>query len=290
MDNTELQDYIMRSRIRSFRRRKRLKKEAFDKKLIVLRKELLAIRRRDRELGYEELSPPVQRGWKRVFVLRDELTRGKDAKFLEGILEKINTTKYSWRKDFKKKRRHRGKKIYVVRGQELQTLTPDCFEERKFTEREKTYFELLVIRIHLSNTFEYRYRFTEPGLFILKVFPNMITRTRIRDFNLERRRDEICNYLERNCYWPRLEKLVHGHYQYRSRWKCEKLEKHHNPLDNRSYTDILDEYLPEPTMTLLVKDPRKSGGFSFYVLPLIVLQSLLRLVWKKHRTVRTGVR
>ena len=96
----------MRSRIRSFRRRKRLKKEAFDKKLIVLRKELLAIRRRDRELGYEELSPPVQRGWKRVFVLRDELTRGKDAKFLEGILEKINTTKYSWRKDFKKKRRH----------------------------------------------------------------------------------------------------------------------------------------------------------------------------------------
>jgi hypothetical protein len=236
--------------------------EDFDKTLIHLYKELQAIRKLDRELGYEELNPPVQRGWKRIFVLRDELARSKDARFYQGILDKINTTKYSWRKDFKKKKRHRGRKIYVVRGQELQTLEIYWFEKKKFTEKEKAYFELLTVTIPNSNKIEYIYRFTAPGMFTLRVFHNMITKTKIRDFNLERRSDEIRLFLERNNFWPRLQKLIHGHYQYRCRWKSEDLEKYKNPLHNRSFADILDEYLPESTLTVSFKNPRKSGGFS----------------------------
>ena len=270
MDNAELEDYIQHSRLRSIRAKKRMQREDFDKSLIRLHNELLALGERDRELGYEELNPPFQRGWKRFFVLRDDVARGKHAKFYRAILDKINTTKYSWRKDFKKKRKYRGKKMYVVRGQELETLRPCSFERKKFTQEEKAYFNIFVIRIPNSNKIEHFYRFSEPWRFVLKVMPNMITKVKIRDFNLERRRDEICSHLTRNDLWPRYHKVIYGG----DKRRRGPLERYRNPLQNKSFADVLDEYLPVSEMQMSF-ETRNITGFFFFLL-LMCLCLLIR--------------
>lgn len=124
-------------RLKSSRRRERWKRRDREKSLLRLYRELDALRTQRRELGFERLDPPVMRGYKRYFVLRAEVARSREAKFFQGILDRINTTAYSSRRDFKKKRRRIGRRIYEVRSQELEKLWTDAFKKRKFTEQEE---------------------------------------------------------------------------------------------------------------------------------------------------------
>jgi hypothetical protein len=45
-------------------------------------------------MGYVPLEPPVQRGWKRTFVLRADVASSAKAVFYQGILDKINRVDY----------------------------------------------------------------------------------------------------------------------------------------------------------------------------------------------------
>jgi hypothetical protein len=80
--------------------------------------------------------------------------------------------------------------------------------------------------------------FKEPWRFVLVVKPNMIDKIRIKDAVLESRLDELDNYLERNNYRARLNKILHG----KSRWKCWKQEGKYYEVymyKNKSVTDML---------------------------------------------------
>ncbi len=251
-------------RLKSPRRKKRWLHHDREKKLIRLYHEQMNLRTEMRNLGYEELDPPVQRGWKRFYVLRDDVSRGKDAAFFQGILNKINTTKYSSRRDFKVKRRHRGKKVYVVSGQELEKLTASCFAKKKFSEREAKYFDLVMTREKVGNKNIWLYRFQEPWRFRLKIEPNIIRRTRVKDFSLEKRLDEINHYLKRNNLLPKMLKVVHGNYQWWGRYDYLDLPRYsYHPFRNRSFADILDEYLPTKQATNLHIKPSDFEGFCF---------------------------
>ncbi len=140
MENSDFDNYIQFSRLRSARRRKRMQPEDFDKKLIRLHNELMALRAQVRNLGWTVLTPPVQRGFIRFFTLRHDIRKTKQAAFFEKILTKINTQQWSDRKDFKKKRKKFGKKIYTVREQRLRDLEEREFYGNKFTEHERFYF------------------------------------------------------------------------------------------------------------------------------------------------------
>jgi hypothetical protein len=252
-------------RLRSLRRKKRSQRQSFHKNLLRLYKEERSISRQIGSLGYEELDPPVQRGWKRYFVLREDVARSKDAKFFQGILDKMNTTEYSWKKDFKVMRKHRGKKIYVVRDQELEKLWPCSFKKKKFTEKEEKYFDLVMTNERVGKHFIWLYRFQEPWRFRLKVEPNMIKRAKIKNFDLERRANEISQYLGRNNLRPKMLKVVHGRYQWRLRYSYEgELPKYeYHPFRNRSFAEILDEYLPDQQKRTIKLNPRTPGVFHF---------------------------
>lgn len=73
------------------RQKKRMQYEDFDKQLISLDKKRDDLQELKRNLGWEPLIPPVQKGWKRFFVLRDDVERSKHAEFFQNILKKINT-------------------------------------------------------------------------------------------------------------------------------------------------------------------------------------------------------
>jgi hypothetical protein len=224
------------SRLKSSRRRKRLQKTDFDRKLIALYKEWKRLRDQVRNLGYEPLIPPVQKGWKRTFVLRDDVKKSKDAPFFEELLKKVNNVQYSHRKDFLIKRRRRGKKIYVERDQKLEYFFEWNFSRLKLTPDESRYFsERLVMD---QKGCEYKiYEFNEAWRFTLKILPNIITKVKIKDWILEHKQDEIERPIFAKTVRARLAKLK-GWRNYSFFFSA----KTDNPLRNKPLHWILDEY------------------------------------------------
>jgi hypothetical protein len=193
-------------------------------------------------------------------VLREEVAQGRDAKFFQGILDKINTVQYFWKKDFKIRKKRSGKKFYVVRGQELARLDAQDFKKKKFSEKEARYFDWVMTRKWSRNGFVWQCVFREPWRFVLKIEPNIIRRTKIKDFDLERRAKEIDQYFAHNNRWEKALKVVYG--RHRWRWRSEEeLPWHVHPFRNRSFADILQEHLPEHEPRIMrAPEPR---GFSF---------------------------
>jgi len=230
---------LLQFRLRTARHKRRMQWEDRDKQLLALNKEQDELYKQQRNLGWIELHPPVVRGWKRYFVLRDDVASSKQAAFFERILSKINTTEYSYRKDFKVKKRKWGKKVYVVKEQYLRKPDPYYFNRMDFTEAEKQYFEERVIVDERTGRLGRIYVFTEPWRFVLRVRPNIITKTKARDEAIESRIQEIRNYFNRNVLWGRLAHLTNGGwnngYEEIKAWE-------RNPLRNKPLAAILDEY------------------------------------------------
>jgi hypothetical protein len=241
MDTKIIKQYgedILCYRLRTARQKKRMQHKDFEKHLIQLDKEQGALYQKRKNLGWEPLISPVQKGWKRFFVLRDDVARSNQAAFFQGIPDKINTYDWSHRKNFLVRRRRQGKKVYVVKNQKLKEPRPDDFIKMGFSETERYFFNVewrldwgVSHRIHLV--------FNEPWKFVLKVKPNMITKVRERDEVMEARIKEIDNYLERNDYEGMLARLKHGSYRYKE-WKNFGRYDEVNPFMNWPFERILD--------------------------------------------------
>lgn len=240
MDNKTIQQYgeeILCYRLRTARQKKRMVYEDWDKQLIELYKEERALSLQKRNLGWDILAQPYQRGWIRSFVLRDDVARSNQAEFFENILRKINTTCWCYRRDFMVKKRRFGKKVYEVAQQSLLEPGPDCFAKLKFTDMEKQFFH--VKEYYFNGACVIKFAFNEPWRFVLCTRPNIITRVRKTDPELESRLKEIDSYLEKGNYRSRQEKLVHGNwYKY---WKRNEADTGENGLKNKSFSRILDE-------------------------------------------------
>jgi hypothetical protein len=186
-----------------------MKYKDFDKQLLAINREESQLRKAKWNLGWEPLVPPVQKGWKRFFILREDVANSREADFFNGILQKINTTDWSWRKNFLVKYRRFGRKKYRVKTQQLKLLHAYEVKKLQFTDKEMRYFQE-VVSIGAGNQILRQYAFTEPWRFVLKVTPNMIDKARIKDPALESRIKEIDNYLKHNNYNGRLMKIAYG--------------------------------------------------------------------------------
>ncbi|HEY8893342.1 MAG TPA: hypothetical protein VIM79_00900 [Niastella sp.] len=223
---------ILSYRLRTVRQKKRMQYEDFDKGLIQISKEERHLWQQRRNLGWEPLLPPIQRGWNRFFVLREDVAIGKNAEFWENILSKINTYDWSYRKDFKIKRRKFGRKIYVVKPQSLLRPREWEFQRLGLTDAEKQLFHE-VWEFNWKREPEKRYVFNEPWRFVLRIRPNIIDKVKKRDALLEGQLKQIDNYLERNCFRKRLDKLLHGSakwWYYKGERKWEKYEWKNIPV------------------------------------------------------------
>lgn len=240
MDRKLIEQYgedILSYRLRTARQKKRMQYKDLDKQLLKLHREDMALYKQWQNLGWEPLKPPVQKGWKRFFVLREDVARTKQADFYEGILKKINTYDQSHRKDFKVKRRKGARyKKYVVKKQYL--LAPQAwhFPKLGFTDPEKQQFHE-VYEADKKGVLIKRYVFNDPWRYVLRVRPNMIDKVRKRDVVIEARRNAIRNYLEWNVYQRRLDKLLYGHIPWKHDWprRPDMYE-----FKNKSLSQIMD--------------------------------------------------
>jgi hypothetical protein len=88
MDIAEWEFYASCSRLKSERTKNGLKKKHLEKQLIRFYKRTIQIWKEKKALGYKDLVPPVQKGWKRFFVLRADVALTPEAFFLQQYLIK----------------------------------------------------------------------------------------------------------------------------------------------------------------------------------------------------------
>lgn len=206
-------------RLRTKRTRIRTAKKHLEKKVRALAKQSRMLWKMRQEIPLVPLEKPYQKGFVRFFVLREDIAKTKMADFFNEILQKINTYQYSDNRKFQKKKRKRGKKIYVPRAQNLHRI-PDWqfpeYKKLKFSVKEQAFFVKTEVYDPHQKKFETYYEFRDPWRFVLRVKPYMITHYKPVDIELEREIAQVSSFLDRHKIQGILQKKV---YCRRGAWK-----------------------------------------------------------------------
>lgn len=218
--------YIQGSRLRNIRTRKRIAKTDYEQYLRQCCDRHAELEKQKWNLPLVPLEKPYQKGYVRFFVVRDDVKRSGLGEFFENLLTKINTYQYADNRKFQKKKKRRGRRIYVPRKQELLSFRQReweyAIEKGKLVEEERKYF-LKVERYNPDcKEFETYYEFVEPWRFILRVRPNIITHYRPIDFEIENELAGLNKVLDDYKNWGIIQKKVyHGGYswnRFQKRW------------------------------------------------------------------------
>lgn len=246
MENYTINDYALCSRFKSKRKKKRLVKEDFEKKLRQNFKRRKQLFRAINNLPLVPLEQPYQKGWVRFFVLRTDVLMSPNADFFKSLLEKINSYQYSNEKSFSKRKRKLGKNITVLSEQFLRPIYTSEWNCKKLglTEKEKSYFTLTE---KWSNNFARNiiyYRFDEPWRFVLRVKPYFITHKKMIDSDLESECQVLENYITNRNLNHKMNRLIIGYARYKGYYDY-KNPKEVNPLKNKSLHKIYEIYANE---------------------------------------------
>ena len=198
--------------IKSARQKKRLVKTDRDKQLIQLDKRRDELWEQKRLLPMIPLEHPYQCGWKRFFVLRDDVKHSPRKDFYEALLPKINTVEYHRDRSFKRKKRRKQLYVYQVKVQMLRELSEHIWDINRInlTEEEKGYFTRIETFDVKTYRTEVKYVFTEPWRYVLKVAPHIVTHTKLMDADIERELSYIDDHINTNHLWPRINLLTRG--------------------------------------------------------------------------------
>ncbi|WP_430809272.1 hypothetical protein [Chryseobacterium arthrosphaerae] len=216
MENDNLLSY----RLRSLRSRKRTIKKDVEKQIRKKDRrsnELWEIRR---NTPWIPLEKPYQRGFVRFFAVREDVMRSRDGEFFDGILKKINTYMYSESRQFLKKKRKSGRRIYVERMQKLKDISSCSWNDPKLglTPGERQYFVKLEEYCPFRKMYVPYYRFIESWRFTLRIRPNMITHYKPVNSELEKECAELESYLGQHKIAGIVCKTIYGgSYSWRSK-------------------------------------------------------------------------
>ncbi len=229
-------------RLRQAREKKRLQKKDFDKQLIRLEKRRIILWKKKQSLPWVPLKEPYQKGWKRFFVLREDVKRCSNASFYETLLGKINTTHYSTNKAFKAKRKRKARNVYVVEKQDLKEFSVAEFNSPKtgLTEKECRLFYLKTTWNPYTKLWVQRMAFKEPWRYVLKIRPHIITEVRLVDNTLEQEYQQLENRVERSHWKRKIYKLTKGRNQY-GRFCSVKMIKPREQFNNNALRVLLDQ-------------------------------------------------
>jgi hypothetical protein len=231
-------------RIKSARQKRRLVKTDHDKQLIQLHKRQKELWRQQSLLPMVPLEHPYQRGWKRFFVLRDDLKGSPRAVFYEILLGKINTVEYHYDKSFKRKKRRKKRYGYEVRQQLLREFYPYGWNNNRanLTDEEKSCFTCVETFDIKTRRTDVKYVFTEPWRYVLKILPHMVTHTKLMDADIETELSYIDDHIDNHNLAPRMNLLTRGRGYRWNGWHCERA-KYINKLKNIPRFAAIEAYL-----------------------------------------------
>ena len=225
------------SRLRNLRSRKRIAREDHEKYLRECIKRQKVLFKQRRELPLVPLEKPYQKGYVRFFVLREDVRQGKQADFFATLLEKINTYQYADTRKFQKKKKRRGKRVYIARKQELYAFSQweweRALEKGKFTQKERAYFAKIECFNRQKDRFEIYYEFTEAWRFELRVKPNMITHYRPVDIAIEQELAELDKIINDHKKWGIIHSKIYG-----GSYSWNQFQKRYTPKEKYKRTPL----------------------------------------------------
>ncbi len=230
--------------IKSARQKRRLVKTDRDKQLIQLDKRRDELWEQKKLLPMIPLEHPYQRGWKRFFVLRDDVKHSPRKDFYEALLPKINTVEYHRDRSFKRKKRRKQRYVYQVKVQMLRELSHHSWDINRInlTEEEKVCFTRVETFDVKTYRTEIKYVFAEPWRYVLKVAPHMVTHTKMMDADIERELSYIDDHIDNHNLAPRIDLLTRGRGYHWNGWYYERA-KYINKLKNIPRYSAKEAYL-----------------------------------------------
>lgn len=168
----------------------------------------------DRPPIIQRLSEPIQRGWRRAYILAPHAEARWDRDILAAILKLINTVQYSRRPDFRKRVSRSRKRVELE--QPLQRVFDRRWEKLKLPSLWRPYFRW----IHYSEWGRPRYygEFRHPHLFELRSEPHLVWEVLDVDPEAETRYAELAAWMR----WNRpVECHLWGRWRSHSPWRGE---------------------------------------------------------------------
>lgn len=166
---------------------------------------------RKMSLGWTKLDKPLQRGYKQYFVLRDDIKRHPDAKYISDILRLINNTTYASSQTFSY---HKGNKKIEYNAPQLRHVTKEEYE--KLSPRHQKY----LTRVNVGGwalccqVWGVHYHFKTPWMFETVIEPHIITHVREFDQQLEKEIGEHDKLMSDRQYFRVLAKIKGYRYNY----------------------------------------------------------------------------
>ena len=219
-----------------------------DKKLISYRKRLNELWRMKRELPLVPLDKPVQRGFKKEFVLRDDIARRSDAHDLRRILGEINMTVYCKDETFRTKKWHNKQSEDIPHR--LKAISPHRWNALDWPKHYATkwfYFSpSIVVYGYAGTSYTIKgWRFYYDYMFTSKISPNFATHSKQVCPEIEREISEIKQYFTQHNGWARLNHLQGHSNPY---WSVEPKEKMIDEILREEMTNYEDNYLDDPDL------------------------------------------
>tara|TARA_R110002020_G_scaffold123630_1_gene280357 strand:+ start:2387 stop:3076 length:690 start_codon:yes stop_codon:yes gene_type:complete len=211
---------------------KKTKRDTEDRELRRLYTKLRKIYKAQRELGWIELDKPIYLGYAKGFVLRDDISRRKDAQVFEDILKHINTFVTCKNKDFMAKPWNSKKKEPIPHT--LSTLSKKVYNKLP-TNQQKHFYHY-----YSHKKKEWVYKFTNDYYFVPKIEKNYAYKVREHDADLDAQEAEIDNYIQNNNLWPKIGKVM-GWKTHNDGWGYEGKEKIMKDKKRSDLRDVLGE-------------------------------------------------
>ncbi len=187
-----------------------------------------------------KLDKPRFAGYKRFFVLREDIANRKDARELREILFLINNVRYSRIKDFSEHDIedppwNYKQKIKTLDEKQFNKLNPH--QKKFFWRTEKVSHRKIIVR----------YVFQFPYYFVYKIKHHYITEVPLIVPELESLRKEITNKIDDNNLWPKIDHML---------GRCRN--------DERDYTGSKARILDYLSMKEMVEDLERMKTINGY--------------------------
>jgi hypothetical protein len=167
-----------------------------------------------------KLDEPIQRGWRRFYVLSERAAARRDHPILEAILAIIGPVVVHHDRDFRRRRGRRKKLVEIE--QPLRPIPVHEWQRKNYPDEWYRYFRYELV-LEWNRHWQPYWIFTQPSLYELKVERNWLWYFREVDPVIETRLSELDRWLDAHEGWQRYGWLKGRRQRYR--WKEEDSAK-----------------------------------------------------------------
>lgn len=173
---------------------------------------------------------PYQRGWARSFRLRDDAKNRNDAREMQQVLDKINTTVHCKNERFERWNWKTNKMEPIPQKPKYLTIEQynDLNEKQKSFFVKKDWVETDIIHGVKKKKYISAYVFKYDYYLIFNVEPNIVTHHWIPDQIIESLYGELKTHIQRNNLWIKMAKVLNWGNGRRREWDRKDKPKYRN--------------------------------------------------------------